>query len=42
MGVPIGKSENFQDLWITRNYVNKKLEVVCRKEKFKKKMKIIG
>ena len=37
---PFG-SWSFQDLWITRNYVNKKLEVICRK-KFKKNMKIFG
>ena len=39
----IGRSWSFQDLWITRNYVNKKLKVVLRKKIlfFEKNMKII-
>ena len=39
-GIPL-ESWSFQDLWITRNYVNKKLEAVCQKN-FEKNMKIIG
>ena len=40
-GVLLGSSWNFQDLWTNRNYANKKVQVICRKNTSNKNMKFI-